>query len=139
MTFPFSLTDRSTGDSQRVSVNGEAVTASREYTEPYYVRLSVDDQIYNVVPGKVGRRFVQTAILIAASKAIVGDKTVQIYESLFPDSGAHDKDILQVDVSKNEKLALTIDNSATQNGRSINANCDDSEIDITIWGYYVDA
>lgn len=137
MAFPVTIRDPQTTAGQSVSGNGETIVRAYDYSAPHYVKLTIDDQVYNVVKGQVGRRFVMAGILIATSKAIVGDKTVQIYESLTADSGVHDTDILSIDMVKSERIYLPVTNVSTQASRHINANCDDSEVDITIFGYYI--
>jgi hypothetical protein len=137
--FPIVIRDPGTGTGQRVTTNGESVTGLLGYSEPYYSRLEIDDQVYNVVPGLAGRRFLMTGILIATTRNIVGEKQVDLYESLLATTDIHDKDILIIDMQKSERVYLPLVNVATQEGRHINAHAEDSEVDITIFGYYVRA
>jgi len=137
--FPFTLIDPQTGCAQSVSSGGEAITRTKEYSSAYYASLSVDNDVYNVIKGEVGQRFVMTGMLVTSSKAIVGDATVHIYEATTMDSDAHETEILNLDMVKSERVYLPINNVATQDGRHINAHADDSVFNITIFGYYVGA
>lgn len=137
--FPCTIRDPGTGSGQRVTKNGEAVTGNLEYSEPYHVQLAVDDQIYNVVPGLAGQRFAMTGILVATARNITGEKLIELYESLSTSSGVKDKEILNIDMVKSDRIYIPLVNVSTQNGRNINANAEDSEVDITVFGYYINA
>lgn len=137
--FKFSLFDSVNNTSQKVSSNGEAITRVYDYSEPYFKSLSVDNDVYNVVEGVAGWRFVITGILVASSKAITNEKTVHIYEAITADSSDHETLILTLDMVKNERVYLPLTHVATKNGRHINAHADDSVFNITVFGYKVPA
>jgi hypothetical protein len=137
MTFPVTIRDPGTLSGARTTKNGEVVVAALEYSMPYFVKLTVDNVIYNIVPAKVGKCFISTGLFVSTSKSIVGEKTVEIYESLAADSGIHETDIFSADMVKNERVVIPLANATTESTRYINANCDDSDVSITIWGYYV--
>ena len=137
--FPIIIRDPVTGAGTRVSGNGELVTAAFVYSMPYYVKIEVPAIAYNIVPAKIGKRFVSTGMLVATSKNLVAEKTVEIYEALAADSTDHNKDILSIDMLKSERLPIPLDNAATESTRWINATCDGNDVSITIWGYYVNA
>jgi hypothetical protein len=130
------LCDPLTGDKARVSINGEVATGALKYSEPYYVELEVDNQIYNVVPAKTGQRFIITGILIGADRNVTTDCTVHVYEAV-SDIGTTEKDILKIDLNKGEHTYLNLINVATQVTRWINATTDDDDVDVTVFGYYV--
>ena len=102
------------GRAAEVTPNGEFITGNREYSEPHYALLDSAGDVFNLVTGKAKLRFVITGILIGTSKSIVGEKTVQIYESLSSDSSVHDKDILTLDMAKSERIYIPLVNSASQ-------------------------
>jgi len=139
MTFPVTIRDPGTLSGGRVTKNGEMVSAALNYSMPYYVKITVANDIYNVVPAVVGKRFVSTGMLITTSKNLVTEKTVEVYESSDAGSGVHDKDIISVDMLKNERVPVPLENAATESTKYINANCDGNDVSITIWGYYVNA
>jgi len=139
MTFPVTIRDPGTLSGARVTKNGEMPTAALSYSAPYYVKITVADDIYNIVPAITGKRFVSTGMLIATSKNLIGENTIEVYESLDAESGVHATDILSVDMLKNERLPIPLRNAATEPTKYINANCDGNDVSITIWGYYVNA
>jgi len=125
------------GVSAKVTKNGELVVGTLEYSAPYYKRLDVDNQIYNVVPLKAGKRFITVGMLIAASRAVSTDTSIHIYESTSSE-GTTSLDILKVDLNKGEHTYLNLINLVTSGAVWINATCDDDDVDLTIFGYYVD-
>lgn len=139
MTFPVTLRDPGTLSGARVTENGELVNSALAYSMPYYVKIIAADDIHNIVPAEVGKRFVSTGMLIASSKNLAAEKTVEIYESLSAESGDHAKDIISMDMLKNERVPIPLEHAATESTRWINANCDGNDVSITIWGYYVNA
>jgi hypothetical protein len=139
MTFPVTIRDPGTLSGARVTKNGEMPTGALNYSEPHYVKITVANDIYNIVPAETGKRFVSTGMLIATSKNLSTEKTIEVYESLAADSGGHAKDIISVDMLKNERVPIPLRNAATESTRWINANCDGNDVSITIWGYYVNA
>lgn len=131
------ILDDDSGRVVKVTPNGELVTGTLEYSEPYYVELGVNDQIYNAVPAKVSKRFIIVGLLIGADRNVTTDCTVHIYESLSAD-GVSDKDILVIDLNKGHHTYLNLINLSTQSTRWINATTDDDDVDLTVFGYYVD-
>ena len=138
MSAPVNVEDLNSGSTARVTVNGELVVGTLDYSAPYYVELGVDDQVYNAVPAIVGKRFVIVGLLVGADRNVTTDCSVHIYESLSAD-GTSDKDILKIDLNKGEHTYLNLINMATQTTRWINATTDDDDVDLTVFGYYVDA
>jgi hypothetical protein len=120
----------------RVTERGELITSAIEHSQPYYVELGVDAQIYNVIPGVVGWRFVITSIIIGADRNVSIDCTVHIYESLSAD-GTTERDIWRGDINKGETLPLIGLDIITRPTRWVNATTDDDDVDLTILGYYV--
>jgi hypothetical protein len=119
----------------KVTNNGELVTGPLEYSEPYYMELGVAAQIYSIVPGKANKRFLITGILLGADRNVATDCTINIYEATSAE-GTADKEILTIDLNKGEHTFLNI-NVATQETRWINGTTDDDDVDVTIFGYYV--
>jgi len=132
------ICDDDKGHLAKVTPNGELVTGTLDYSEPFYVELGVDNQIYNVVPAKVNKRFIIVGILIGADRNVTTDCSVHVYESLSAD-GTSDKDILTIDLNKGQHTYLNLINLSTQSTRWINATTDDDDVDLTVFGYYVNA
>lgn len=119
-----------------VTKRGELIVGSIEYSEPFYVELGVNAQIYNVVPAIAGKRFVITGTFIGADRNVTTDATVHIYEALSVD-GTSDRDLFISDITRGAFVPITGLNIITQSSRWINATTDDDDIDLTIAGYYV--
>ena len=119
-----------------VSSNGELVTGAFDYSSPYYVRTLVDDQAYNVVTAKADNRFVVTGLLIATSKAIVGTATIVLYEATSAETTTASRDILTIDMIKEDRLYLNLFNVSTDGVQYINIKATDSQVDCTVFGYY---
>ena len=125
------------GVQAKVTPNGEIVTGSLQYSSPFYKKLEVDDQVYNIVPLVSERQFVIVGILLAADRNVTTDTHVELYESTSP-SGVSSKDILQVDLLKTETLYMNLINVSTDGTKYINATCDDNNVDVTLFGYYAE-
>lgn len=124
------------GNSAKVNKNGELVVGSFDYSTPFYVRTTVDNQVYNIVPALAESRFVFTGILIGTSKAIVGAATIVLYEATSAATATASRDILTVDMIKEDRLYLNLFNVATDGVKYINIKASDSEVDCTVFGYY---
>ena len=121
-----------------VTPNGELAVNSLTYSEPHYVELGVDAQIYNVVDAKTQKRFIIVGVLIGADRNVTTDCSVHIYEATTVD-GTTERDILTIDLNKGEHTYLNLINLSTREARYINATTDDDDVDLTIFGYYVPA
>lgn len=128
----------SKGNSVKVTENGELVVGSLEYSSPYYVRTLADATVYNIVPAAAENRFIITGILVATSKAIVGTATIDIYEAESGETATESRSILTIDMIKEDRLYLNLFNVATDGVRYINIAATDSEVDCTVFGYYVE-
>ena len=125
------------GVDAKVTTRGELVVGSYDYSNPYYVRTLVDDQAYNVVTAKAGHRFIVTGVLISTSKNIVGTATIVLYEALSAETTVVDTDILTIDMVKEDRIYLNLFNVATSTSTYINIKATDSQVDCTVFGYYV--
>lgn len=121
-----------------VTKNGELAVNSLSYSEPYYVELGVNDQIYNVVDAKTAHRFIIVGMLIGADRNVSVDCSVHVYEATTVD-GTAEKTIITIDLNKGEHTYLNLINLSTQEARYINATTDDDDVDLTVFGYYVQA
>ncbi|MEN8171416.1 MAG: hypothetical protein ABFS03_00900 [Chloroflexota bacterium] len=127
------------GNVAKVNDRGELITAAIDFSEPYYVQTTVDNQAYNLITALAGKRFVVTGILIATNKNIVGTATVEIYGTDSADTVTVQTPVLVLDMLKEDRLYLNLFNVATKPGQYINIKATDSQVDCTIFGYYVDA
>lgn len=126
------------GNTAKVTDSGELVVGALEYSSPFYVRTAADNQVYNLVPVISQRRFVVTGILVATSKAIVGTATITLYEAEENNTATASRGILTLDMIKEDRLYLNLFNMATDGAKYINITATDSEVDCTVFGYYID-
>ena len=125
------------GVDAKVTSRGELVTGAYAYSTPYYVRTLVDDQAYNIVTAKSKHRFIVTGILISTSKNIVGTATIVLYEATANNTTSVDTDILTIDMVKEDRIYLNLFNVSTGTTKYINIKATDSQVDCTVFGYYV--
>jgi len=137
VTAPVNITYDNKG--ARVTSNGELVVGTLDYSEPYYVELGVDNQVYNIVPAVSAKRFIMVGILLGADRNVTTDTSIQIYEATAADTTAVNasRSILTIDLNKGEHTYLNLINVATDGVKYINGVCDDDDVDVTIFGYYV--
>ncbi len=122
----------------KVTPNGELCINSLTYSEPHYVELGVDAQVYNCVDAINKHRFIVVGMLIGADRNVTTDCSVHVYESDTPD-GLSTRDILTIDLNKGQHTYLNLINLSTEASKYINATTDDDDVDLTIFGYYVPA
>lgn len=120
-----------------VTARGELIVGAIAYSEPFYVELGVNDQIYNVVPARAGKRFVITGAFIGADRNVTTDASIHIYEALSV-SGTSERSLFRADINRGDFVPITGLNVVTEPARWINATTDDDDVDVTLAGYYVD-
>jgi len=136
----FQLVDERTGLAAGISSRGELFTAPISYSEPHYVSIDVAATAFEIVPGKAGKKFVITSMLLASSKTFASATTAEtltIYEASTADLDTNTKILVQLDMLKNDRMVATGLNIATSNAISIAAIATDISVDVTVSGYYV--
>jgi hypothetical protein len=140
MTIQVEIKGEGQGDSTvhhaKVTNNGELVTGSLVYSEPYYAELAEPATVYNVVDARNTERFIVVGMLIGADRNVTTDCSVHVYEADDP-AGTSVKDILRIDLNRGQHTYLNLINLSTEPARYINATTDDDDVDVTIFGYYV--
>ena len=134
------LFDDKNQTSALISFNGELIVGPISYSTPYYVSVDSLNIAKEVVPAKSGNLFIITGLLIASSKTFgtaTTAETVTIYESSPADLTTQLKIITQVDLLKNDRLAITGLNLASSEAVSLTAIATDTNVDVTIAGYYI--
>ena len=124
----------------KVTELGELVTAPIEYSTPYYVGVEVLNTAYEVVPAKSSMRFVITALLLNSRKdfgSATVAQTLTIYEANPADIDTVINIVTQVDMLKNDRLPISGLNLVVPPALSLVAIADDSAVDVTVAGYYV--
>jgi len=135
------LFDEKEGRAAGISPRGELYTAPIEYSGAYYISVDETNVPFEVVQGRSGKRFVMTSMLLSSSKTFgtaTTAETVVLYEAYTADLGTVINTVTQIDLLKNDRLVATALNLATSDAISIVATATDTDVNITIAGYYVD-
>lgn len=123
-----------------VTKRGQLVTAPLEFGESYQALIDVNNEVENFIVPKANWRFVLTDFLISADRNVSTAGTlVQLYESDGPDSATQLRNIFTVDVGRSTVVPLTGLNLILNEGVWLNATADDTNVYLTVIGYYVEA
>lgn len=128
------------GTTADVSTRGELITGPVEYSTSFVAVLGTDDVGVEFVSPVAGKRVVVTGVVLSADKNVSGtvEAEVEIYESetgLGDNTGS--KSLLQVDLLKQERFALTGVQILTNPARWIMAKTTDDNVKCTLLYYYV--
>lgn len=140
MTTEIQIVDDKNNNVAEVSPIGEQYMAARFYSDPYYVSVDVAAQAFGIVPAKSGHKFIITSLLFASSKTFgsaTTAETLTVYEANPDDLSTNTKTIVQVDLLKNDRLVATGLNLASNESKVLVAIATDTNVDVTIAGYYV--
>ena len=121
----------------RVTSNGELVTGTLSYSEPYYATLTAASTA-TIVAGKQDKRFVITGMVLAQDRTNT-DTTVTVYEA-DEAGGAAVRTLGSIDLIKSQVVPLLPLNIVTGVTRWIEFSSDSgtATINVTILGYYAD-
>lgn len=126
------------GNNAKVTSRGELVTGPLEFSTAVFKSLTVDDAPVNFFKPRAGERLVITALIIQTDRNVVTTGvTVDIYEASADDSGTIDTQLIQFDMGRQDTIIITGINSIITEGKFINAKASDSNVLITISGYFV--
>ena len=128
-----------TGKHAKVSSIGELITRSFDYSTPVFHSLTVDNAADTWFKPQAGERLVLTDVIVQTDRNVATTGvTVDIYEASAEDSGTIDTQILQFDMGRQDVIILTGINFITAaEGKFINAKASDSNVLITISGFFV--
>jgi len=136
------LTEEKTQNVAGISDNGEQYVAPRHYSTSYYEQVINTAEFYEVIPARSNKQFVITSMLIATSKtfgsATVAE-TVMIWETSPADFSTNLKTIAQIDFLKNDRLPISGLNLLVTEARSVVVSAADTNVDVTLAGYYIDS
>lgn len=135
------LYDDKSQTAAQISENGELVVAPISYSTAYYQSVDVAATPFLIVPAQTSKKFIINSILLASSKTFgsaTTAETVTIYESSPADLTANLKTIVQVDLLKNDRLIATALNLSSSTSVSLVAIATDTNVDVTLGGYYVE-
>lgn len=134
------LFDEESQTSAAISINRELVVGPVAYSKAYYVSITAAATPFEIVPAMSGKIFVITAMLLATSKTFgtaTTAETLIIYESSPADISTSLGTLTQIDFLKNDRLVATSLTLATSTAVSLVATATDTDVGVTIAGYYV--
>ena len=123
-----------------VSPNGELIVSPLSYSDPYHETVDVAATPFEVVPALTNKKFIINSMLLATSKAFGSAtvaETLTIYEASPADLSANLKIIAQIDFLKNDRLVATSLNLSSSEGVSLVAIATDTDVSVTLAGYYI--
>ncbi len=139
MSTPTNILDKSTKRSAIVTSRGQLVTSPLEFSDPVFHSLVADNVSINWFKPLAGKRLVITDVIVQTDRSVTTQALIDIYETSDEESETIVKSIFQFDLKKQESLVLTGLNIIITEGVFINAKADDSNVLITIGGYFVEA
>jgi len=125
------------GKTARVSNTGELVVHP-PFSQATRVILTVDNTPLNFVKARALEKLIITGIIVNTNRDIgVNGALVEIYEASSVASSTVDKGILSFDLVKNQTVVTAPLFIETTQGKFINAKASDSEVNITLLGFFV--
>ena len=136
MAIPVRLEDQ--GRQATITRIGQTVVAPYAYDDVKVQTLNVDDTAENFWTPCPGYQVVVSGMIVSGDRNLTASGAlVEIFEAATITSGTSTKDILNLDVAKNSSLNLLGLNLLISEGVYVNAKADDSNVLISIMGYYV--
>ena len=136
----FQQVEEKTNNVAGISNEGEQYVSSRYYSKAYNVIINDISIAFEIVPAQAGKKFIITSMLLATSKTFgsaTTAETLNIYEASPADLATELGIIAQIDFLKNDRLVATSLNIAASDSVSIVASATDTDVNVTISGYYV--
>lgn len=122
----------------KTTENGELVTAPLHYSDPYTQDLGEVNTAYNFLPPKVGMQFVITGAVISGNRNIGNDgSNLVVYGADSAESLTVLTDLIDVEVPKSTIHPFVVPNVVVPEGEFINGKCDDDDVKVTLYGYFV--
>jgi len=125
-----------------VSVNGELIVGPLSYSTAYHETVDSTTISFEIVPAVSGKKFIIDSMLLATSKTFgtaTTAETLTIYEASPADLSTNLKTIAEIDFLKNDRLIATGLNLASSTAVSLVASATDTNVSVTIAGYYISA
>jgi len=125
-----------------VSVNGELVVGPISYSTAYYKLVDVAADPFEIVPALSGKKFIIDSMLLTTSKTFgsaTTAETLTIYEASPADLSTNLKTVAEIDFLKNDRLVATGLKLATSTAITLVATATDTNVSVTIAGYYITA
>jgi len=132
--------DSNSGRKGRINEAGEIVTGPSSPSTPTSVKkITVINTAVNLQVPLVNKEYRITSMFISSDKSVnINGAIVKIYEADEEDSRVATKDLLEINLQRQDKMPATGLNMIISEGAYLNAESDETTITITIAGYYVD-
>jgi len=140
MAVPSTIKDGQGGGTfAKVTSRGQLVTSPLEFSDPIFQSLNSDDTAENFFKPIPGKRLVITDLIVQTDRNVVTTGViVDIFETDSVSSNTVDKQLFQFDMTRQGLVTLNSLNLIITEGVWINAKASDSNVLITISGYFVD-
>lgn len=138
MTVGFFIKDgQGKNKSAKVSDNNEILTTN-QFSQATKITLVSDNTPINLVKPRAGEKLIITGLIVNTNRDIgVNGALIEIYEASSELASTVDKAILSFDLIKNQTAITSPLLIETTAGKFINAKADDSQVNVTILGYFV--
>ena len=132
------LVDAATGKPVGVSPNGELLIRPFDYSTPVFQDMDAISTAYLFAVPEPRKQYIITDIIAFADRNVTTQTLLEIYEGLTVDTTTITKQILRLDLLKQDRLAMTGLHFKVTAGRWLLAKHDDDDVFLTIAGYYID-
>lgn len=133
------LVDPKTGSSAQISNLGQVTVGDSSFSEFHTNSTASNNVAVNVVLPRTGHVFIITAIVLSADRSVGANGAVtDVFENnVGPTDGTITKQILQEEIAKQTRSALTGLNIRVTAARWVNIKSDDVIVRANIAGYYL--
>lgn len=139
MSIRVAVEDHKNGRTAKIGLGGALATGPSSPSTPFNATLDIANTPVNVVPGKGGKIFCVTAIILTGNKGIDvnTDAVVDIYTADDPLSATAITTILNIPVQRSGQTIMTGILLESGLGNFINGKTSDDDVLVTILGFYV--
>jgi len=129
----------STITAARVTRTGQLVTSVFSYDETKFNELGTAGTAANFYKPKSQQQFVITGMIATGDKQIAAnaDATVTIFEASDATTSTQDKVLLTFVITQSTIVSLLPLNILVNEGKFVNAETDDDDVHMNIFGYYI--
>jgi len=129
------------GDSTpvKVSPQGEILTRQLKFSQGQFQAIDAADTAFNFFTPRAGEQFVITGILLNTNKDVgVNGAIFDLYESSSASSTTIDKQLARLNILKNDTVSIPGTFLAVTQGKFLNGKADDTIVNVTVGGYFID-
>ena len=127
------------GSSVKVTPQGELLTRQLKFGEGQFQALDTINTAFNFFKSRAGERFIITTALINTNKDIGANGAIfDLYEADSETSTTIDKQLAKINILKNDVISIPGIFIAVSEGKFLNGKTDDTIVNVTISGYYID-